>query len=270
MTSGEAATGKTALVTGGGRGIGEAIARRLCADGARVIITGRTTTDLERVAADLCVAHPVTDSDRSPRARAMSADLGDRASTDAFLQRLAEDVGRIDILVNNAGIAESAPLSKVGDEVWDRMLEVNTTAPFRLCRALVPGMIEAGWGRVVNIASNAGVSGYRYSAAYCASKHALVGMTRALAVDLARTGVTINAVCPGWVDTRMVEAATERIAAKTGRSQDQAKEILAKMSPQGRVLQPAEVAHLVATLVSEHARGIHGQALVIDGGQILK
>lgn len=256
--------GKTALVTGGGRGIGEAIARRLAQDGAQVVISGRTTADLERVATHLSAAH----ADAS--GVAMTVDLGDRAATDAFLAELQERVDRVDILVNNAGIAESAPLARVTDAAWDRIMEVNTAAPFRLCRALVPAMIEAGWGRVINIASNAGVSGYRYSAPYCASKHALVGMTRALAVDLAKTGVTINAICPGWVDTRLVEEATERIAQKTGRSQEQAKEVLARMSPQGRVLQPVEVAHLVATLVSEHARGIHGQALVIDGGQILK
>ena len=253
---------KTALITGGGRGIGAAIARRLSADGIRVVLTSRTTTDIEAVAQAL--------SKSGSSALAMTADLADRSSTDALLARLAVEIGRVDILINNAGIAESAPLARVSDESWDRMLELNSTAPFRLCRALLPEMIAAGWGRVVNIASNAGVSGYRYSAAYCASKHALVGMTRALAVDLAQTGVTINAVCPGWVDTRMVTEATQRIADKTGRSPEQAKAALAAMSPQGRVLQPEEVAHLVANLVAEHARGIHGQALVIDGGQILK
>lgn len=254
---------RTALVTGGGRGIGEAVARRLAADGMRLCITGRTATDLDRVAAELSQASDV-------EALAVAADLSDRASTDALVARLHAEFGTVDILVNNAGIAASAPLPKITDESWDRMLEVNATAPFRLCRALIPGMVEAGWGRVINIASNAGVSGYRYTAAYCASKHALVGLTRALAVDLAKTGVTINAICPGWVDTRMVAEATERIAEKTGRSQEQARAALASMSPQGRVLQPEEVAHLVATLVSDDARGIHGQALVIDGGQILK
>ena len=261
-----AGTPRIALVTGGGRGIGEAIARRLAADGARVVVTGRTQADIERVAAELneARAHGIDNH------LALVADLADRAATDAFLASLLAAVERVDILVNNAGIAVSAPLSKVADDSWDRIMEVNATAPFRLCRALIPGMVERKWGRVVNIASNAGVSGYRYSAAYCASKHALVGMTRALAVDLARKGVTINAVCPGWVATRMVEEATERIASKTGRSQEQALAALASMSPQGRVLDPTEVAHVVAHLVSDLARGIHGQALVIDGGQILK
>ncbi len=251
------AESKVALVSGGGRGIGAAVARRLAQDGFRVVVTGRTESEIEAVAAELSGI-------------AIRADFGDRVAVDALLGDIVDRVGRVDVLVNNAGIATSAPLHKVSDEMWDHIIEINATAPFRLCRALIPAMVEAGWGRVVNIASNAGVSGYRYSAAYCASKHALVGLTRALAVDLARTGVTINAVCPGWVDTRMVVEATERISRKTGRSVAQAKEILAGMSPQGRVLDPDEVAHVVSMLCADGARGIHGQALVIDGGQILK
>jgi NAD(P)-dependent dehydrogenase (short-subunit alcohol dehydrogenase family) len=247
---------RVALVTGGGRGIGAAIARRLAADGARVIVTGRSAGEIDAVARELGGV-------------ALRADLTDRASTDALIEAV-RGVGRVDILVNNAGIAESAPLAKVSDEAWDRIMETNATAPFRLCRALIPAMVAAGWGRVINLASNAGVSGYGYSAAYCASKHALVGFTRAMAVDLAKTGVTINAVCPGWVDTNMVTEATDRIAAKTGRSSGEAREALAKMSPQGRILPPEEVAHVVAMLASELSRGIHGQAIVIDGGQVLK
>lgn len=245
------------MITGGGRGIGEAVARRLAEDGCRVIVSGRTQSEIERVAHAL-------------GGLALAVDLSERDATDRFLATVKREVGRVDILVNNAGIAESAPLSKVTDETWDRMMEINATAPFRLCRALLPDMIAAGWGRIVNIASNAGVSGYGYTAAYCASKHALVGLTRALAVDLAKTGVTINAVCPGWVDTRMVEQASDRIARKTGRTSEAAKAMLASMSPQGRVLAPEEVAHVVAMLVSDQARGMHGQTLVIDGGQILK
>jgi len=131
-------------------------------------------------------------------------------------------------------------------------------------------MVDAGWGRVINVASNAGVSGYRYSTAYCASKHAMVGMTRALAIDLAATGVTINAVCPGWVDTRMAQQAVDRIAGKTGRSPAEARKALETMSPQKRMVQPEEVAHLVAMLCDDLARGVHGQALLIDGGAVLK
>jgi NAD(P)-dependent dehydrogenase (short-subunit alcohol dehydrogenase family) len=250
------AAGKLALVTGGGRGIGAAIARRLAADGARVVVTGRTAGEIDAVAAETGGV-------------ALRCDLADRADTDRMLAALAT-LGQVDILVNNAGIAESAPLDRVSDASWDRILELDATAPFRLIRALAPAMIAAGWGRVINVASNAGVSGYGYTSAYCAAKHAMVGYTRALAVELARTGVTINAVCPGWVETRMVEETVARIAEKTGRSEAQARASLEGMSPQRRLIQPAEVAHAVAMLCADEARGIHGQALVIDGGQVLK
>lgn len=249
--------GRTALVTGGGRGIGAAVARRLAADGVKVAVTGRTQTEIDAIASEL-------------GGLALRADLTDRSATDAMVGELVDAFGRVDILVNNAGIATSAPLAKTSDEDWDRLLEINATAPMRLCRALIPAMVENGWGRVVNLASNAGVSGYRYTAGYCASKHALVGMTRALAIDLAKTGVTINAVCPGWVETNMVREAVDRIVKKTGRTAEQAKASLASMSPQQRMLQPKEVAHVVAMLCGELARGVHGQAIVIDGGQVLK
>lgn len=246
--------GKLALVTGGGRGIGAACARALAAAGAKVIVCGRTQKDLDAVAQEI-------------GGIAIACDIADRAATDRMLKELP---GRVDVLVNNAGIAESAPLDRTSDELWDRILELDATAPFRLVRALVPPMVKAGWGRVVNIASNAGVSGYGYSAAYCAAKHAMVGFTRALAIDLARTGVTINALCPGWVRTQMSDEAVARIAAKTGRSLEEARTTLEVMSPQRRMIEPEEVAHAAVMLCADAARGIHGQTIVIDGGAILK
>ena len=245
--------GKRAMVTGGGRGIGAAIARALAAAGARVVVCGRTTADLDAVAREIGgVAHRL--------------DLADRTATDEVIA----SVGHDDVLVNNAGMAESAALDRTTDAMWDRILELDVTAPFRVTRAIVPSMIAAKWGRVINIASNAGVSGYGYSTAYCAAKHAMVGMTRALAIDLARTGVTINALCPGWVDTRMADEAATRIAAVTGRSEDEARTTLAAMSPQRRMITPDEVAHAALMLCAEGARGIHGQTIVIDGGAVLK
>lgn len=246
--------GKLALVTGGGRGIGAACAKALAAAGARVIVCGRTQADLDAVAKEIGGV-------------GIAADVGDRAATDKLVASLP---GRVDILVNNAGIAESASLERTTDELWDRILEVDATAPFRLVRALAPAMVKAGWGRVVNIASNAGVSGYGYSSAYCAAKHAMVGFTRALAIDLAKTGVTINALCPGWVHTKMSDDAIARIAAKTGRSVDEARASLESMSPQKRMIEPEEVAHAALMLCANGARGIHGQTIVIDGGAILK
>ena len=246
--------GKLALVTGGGRGIGAACARSLAGAGAKVIVCGRSVADLEAIANEI-------------GGTAMACDIADRAATDRMLRELP---ARVDVLVNNAGVAESASLEKTSDELWDRIIELDATAPFRVTRALVPAMTKAGWGRVINIASNAGVSGYGYSAAYCAAKHAMVGFTRALAVDLARSGVTINALCPGWVHTRMSDEAVARIAAKTGRSAEEARATLEAMSPQKRMIEPDEVAYAALMLCADASRGIHGQTIVIDGGAILK
>jgi 3-hydroxybutyrate dehydrogenase len=167
-------------------------------------------------------------------------------------------------LVNNAGIAESAPLARTDDAIWDRTMALNVTAAFSLCRAVMPEMARRGPGRVVNIASNAGLRGYAYTSAYCASKHALVGLTRALAVEFARTGVTVNAVCPGFVDTAMSERAAGNIERATGRD---GREALAALSPQKRMMTPEEVAHAVWSFLPYEARGITGQCIALDGGQ---
>ncbi len=245
--------GKLALVTGGGRGIGAAIARALALAEARVVVCGRTAAEIDELAREIGGV-------------AVRTDLTNRESTDRMLASL----GTVDVLVNNAGVAESASLERTTDELWDRILELDVTAPFRITRALVPGMVKAGWGRVINIASNAGVSGYGYSSAYCAAKHAMVGMTRALAIDIARSGVTINALCPGWVQTQMSDEAVTRIAAKTGRTVDEARSSLTSMSPQQRMIAPEEVAHAAIMLCANSARGIHGQTIVIDGGAVMK
>jgi NAD(P)-dependent dehydrogenase (short-subunit alcohol dehydrogenase family) len=241
------------VVTGAGTGIGRAIALRLAAGGAHVLVAGRTRAEIEETAA-------------AAGGEAVPLDVGDRAA----IAGLRERIGAIDVLVNNAGIAGSAPFDRTPDALWDDMLAINVTSAFLLCRALVPDMVKAGWGRVVNVASNAGLSGYSYTVAYCASKHAMVGLTRALAAEIAKSGVTVNAVCPGWVDTRMTDDAVARIAKKTGRSAEDARRSLESMSPQGRLVTPEEVAHAVASLCDDGARGIHGQVIVVDGGQVIK
>ncbi|WP_437873847.1 SDR family NAD(P)-dependent oxidoreductase [Sorangium sp. So ce363] len=249
--------GRIALVTGGGRGIGRAIAERLAQGGARVAVAGRTQAEIEETAAAIGGV-------------AVQLDVGDREGAPPTIAALEAQLGRIDVLVNNAGVAESAPFDRTSDALWDRMLAVNVTGAFALCRALIPKMIARGFGRVVNVASTAGLVGCAYSTAYCASKHAMVGMTRAIALEIARTPVTINCVCPGWVNTRMADEAISRIAEKTGRGEDAARRSLESMSPQGRMVEPGEVALVVAMLCSDEARSIHGQAIPVDGGQVMR
>lgn len=246
--------GKLALITGGGRGIGRAIAERFAADGARVVVTGRTQAEIDEVAA-------VTGG------IALRMDVSDRASIAAGLDELRARELHIDVLVNNAGAADSMPFDRTTDEAWDRMLSVNVTSAFLLSRALIPAMIGRGFGRVINIASNAGLTGFAGSAAYCAAKHAMVGMTRSIAVEIARSQVTINCICPGWVRTRMAEEAISRLAEQTGRGREDATRMVEAMSPQQRMVEPSEVAQVAAMLCE--ARGIHGQALAVDGGVVL-
>jgi NAD(P)-dependent dehydrogenase (short-subunit alcohol dehydrogenase family) len=191
-------------------------------------------------------------------------------ATSEALRVVREALGDVSILVQNAGIAESATLEATTDELWDRTMAVNATACFRMARALVPAMVKSGWGRVVNVASTAGLVGFAYTSAYVASKHALVGLTRALAAELARTGVTVNAVCPGFLDTEMTARTIENIVKKTGRTPEQARVELGAMSPQRRLIGTDEVAHVVAMLCADAAKGINGQAIPIDGGQVMR
>jgi len=229
-------TGKHAVVTGGNRGIGAAIVRALQEHGARVTVVHRATVDV---------------ADGGAVARAFGA------------------MGRVDILVNNAGQAASAPFGKTDHELWRRMLSVNLDGTYYCMQAVLPGMREAAWGRIVNIASTAGLVGYRYVSAYCAAKHAVVGLTRAVALEVATSGITVNAVCPGYTETDMASDAIAKIAERTKRTREEARAELEAHNPQHRLVRPEEVANAVAWLCLPGSEAITGQTIAVAGGEVM-
>jgi NAD(P)-dependent dehydrogenase (short-subunit alcohol dehydrogenase family) len=260
MSSERGLSGRHAVVTGGGRGIGAAIARQFAELGARVTLMGRSRDSLE---AQACVLRPRTD------VHCEAVDIADAAAVAAAFAAAARAFGPVAILVNNAGQAASAPFGKTDPALWQRMLDVNLTGTYLGARAVLPDMLAAGWGRIVNVASTAGQKGYPYVSAYCAAKHGVIGLTRALALELAHKGITVNAVCPGYTDTDIVRDAVANICAKTGRSEDEARRELARHNPQGRLVQPHEVANAVAWLCLPGAEAITGQAISVSGGEVM-
>jgi len=251
--------GAHAVITGGGRGIGLAIARELASRGASLSLLGRDRSRLFAAVESLpggtsCDAHECDVTDASAVNRAFAA--------------IARSGRRVTILVNNAGAARSAKLGATDDALWHEMLAVNLTGTFLCTRAAIPAIIQARAGRIVNVASTAGLVGYPYVAAYCAAKHGVVGMTRALALELAGTRATVNAVCPGYTDTEIVGEAIANIVARTGKTADEARTALASRNPQKRLIAPAEVAHAVAWLCLPESQSITGQAIAVAGGEV--
>lgn len=244
-----------ALVTGAGRGIGAAIARRLVSAGARVTLLGRTRAALDATAATL--------EDRVQGI--VVCDVTDAASVSAAVAAMPP----VDILINNAGTAASASLGRTTDELWARMLAVNLTGPFHCARAVLPAMLESGWGRIVTVASTAALRGYPYVSAYAAAKHGVLGFTRSLALEVATRGVTVNAVCPGFTDTDLLQESVANIMARTGRSETDARAALAALNPQGRFIAPEDVAEAVCWLCAPAADAVTGIALPISGGEVM-
>jgi len=252
--------GRHALVTGGTRGIGLAIATSLLRHGAKVTIVARNPVTLEQARAGLQVLGEV---------HAIALDITDRVATNVAFAAAAEHFGPISVLVNNAGQAKSAPFMKTDLHLLDTMLSVNLSSVLVCSQAVLPGMLDMGWGRIINVASTAGLTGYAYASAYCASKHAVIGLTRALALEVAKKGVTVNAVCPGFTDTDIVRDAVAQIVKKTGRTEEQARAELAAHNPQGTLIQPDEVANVVSWLCLPASSAMNGQSIAVDGGELM-
>ena len=250
-------TGRHAVVTGAGSGIGRATAERLAEAGCQVTLIGRHVARLTETAdriGDLAFAAP--------------ADVTDLDMLAAAIEAGRDRFGPIDILINNAGAAASAPFLKTDADAFRAMLALNLEAPAEAARLVLPGMLTRRWGRIVNVASTAGLKGYAYVSAYVAAKHGLVGLTRALALEVAAKGVTVNAVCPGFTETELVAKSIDSIVAKTGRTEEEARAALAASNPQGRLITPDEVATTIVWLCGDGASGVNGAAVPVAGGEL--
>jgi 3-hydroxybutyrate dehydrogenase len=259
MSTNDALDQRHAVVTGGGSGIGAATAAALLQAGARVTLMGREMAKLATQREKLGGGEHIA---------CVSVDVADETAVNDAFARATQALGDVDILVNNAGQATAAPFAQTDLALWKRMLDVNLTGAFLCTRAVLPAMLARKHGRIVNVASTAGQVGYPYVAAYCASKHGVIGMTRALALEVATQGVTVNAVCPGYTETELLQASLEQITRKTSRSEAEARSILVRHNPQQRFVTPDEVANAVLWLCAPGSSAITGQSISVSGGEI--
>ena len=255
---------KTVLISGASRGIGEAIAIGLLQDGHRVIATARKKSSMD---------HLLSESQRInldlENLFLLEMDVCDQESINQAANLAEKKWGMVDVVINNAGVAGSSPLHRTSDDLWSHMIDVNLTGSFRVSRRLLGPMKKSSYGRVIFISSIAGLAGCLYTSAYCAAKHGVIGMMRALALEVAPTAVTANAICPGFVETDMAKTAIEQIQSNTDRDAQEARRTLERFSPQNRLFQTDEIVHTVKFLMGDGARGINGQAITVDGGQVM-
>jgi NAD(P)-dependent dehydrogenase (short-subunit alcohol dehydrogenase family) len=254
-------TGRRAVVTGAGRGIGRSVALALAQAGADVAVTARTETELAQLVAEIQAL--------GRKSLSITCDVTDPQQVQRMASTFTEGLGGVDILVNNAGNAGSHKFLNHPDELWHRMLAINLTSVYYVCKAFVPMLIQQRGGRIINIASIASRVGGSYIAAYTAAKHGVLGLTRALATELLQYNITVNAVCPGYVDTPMTDASVRNIVARTGMEEVKARQALEKTSPQNRLIEPEEVAAIVIFLAQDMSKGITGQAINVDGGGVM-
>lgn len=250
-----------AVVTGASRGIGAAIAFALAQRGAKLTLMSRSLTQLEQHAAALR-------TDLGTTATTIECDVTDGDSISTSFRAAVDELGPVNILVNNAGAADGAPFTRMSREIWDRMIAVNLTSTYACTAEVLPAMIAMKSGRIVNIASTAGLRGYKTMTAYCAAKHGVIGLTRALALETAKHGVTVNAVCPGYTDTDLTDGSVEKLSAALGKSREEARAMLVGTIPRGALITPDEVASAVAWLCSPESGAVTGVALPVAGGEI--
>lgn len=261
MSEGRELEGKIVLVTGGGGGIGRSIAGAFAAHGSHVALTGRTQATLEAAAEEI---HRL-----GGKALPLTCDVTRKEEVEALKGKVASRLGAVQILVNNAGAAPAVSFLEMPDHLWEEVLGVNLTGTYYCCKVFLPEMIASRWGRIINIASIVAKVAFSHTSAYTTSKHAVLGLTRALALEMARSGVTVNAICPGYVETDLTLNNAKLMAEKTGKGVEEALQLMKDSSPQQRLIAPEEVAELALMLASKSADGITGQAINLDGGAVM-